>query len=350
LIYRFLEFTHLDPNAYTSNYSKICAQCEAQLLKTYEFRSSLLTVELTFAKKTKIEDLLTVAHKGNTNIGSFALPAGLKLELRKASPPQDDMPMIPCSRCQETFPTHKKLFVHMRKSHVFRCGERDCEEVFKTKSLLQFHLYQHREQEKRLVCSTCGKRYDTEEMFALHRQAHNETPAVPCEECSKTFVLVQALVHHRRAEHPEKKCKLCARSFNAGRDLKLHMLQHAGTKFKCDLCDGTEFADHVDLLDHLREHPDGPIKFDESRHIVMPGKLRKKMDIAKTGDFPFSCAVCKQTFESLKQQEEHEKLAESVSLDDPGLTWQPVQDSIVVLDPSDVDVDLIVGIIENMDK
>lgn len=141
---------------------------------------------------------------------------------------------------KEEAPEQKTTF------HCEKCNK-DYDEAF-----LAMHLKMHSD-EPSYLCSICNKKFESEEHFAMHQNAHQELRTVygkqtrkkdtprpySCQYCDKKFIRPHEKVKHERIHTGEKPhvCEVCGKSFRVVYCLTLHMRTHTMVRpYVCATC------------------------------------------------------------------------------------------------------------------
>lgn len=113
---------------------------------------------------------------------------------------------VACSECSKMFPTKQKMHRHkwIHRKKAFSC------EVCATSFLLQIELDNHRlsehAEQKKYMCSECGKSFASRQGLWEHNRLHDSSNQVPynCGECGKTISSRQGYLIHLRTHTGEK--------------------------------------------------------------------------------------------------------------------------------------------------
>lgn len=113
---------------------------------------------------------------------------------------------IPCPECNKMFQTRQKMQRHnwIHRKKAFSC------EVCAMSFLLQAELDSHRlsehAEQKKYMCTECGKSFASRQGLWEHNRLHDESKTVPytCTECTKTFTSRSGIVIHMRTHSGEK--------------------------------------------------------------------------------------------------------------------------------------------------
>ncbi|KAH8331941.1 hypothetical protein KR067_003950 [Drosophila pandora] len=167
-------------------------------------------------------------------------------------------------------------------------------------------------QPKDYNCVHCNRKYTTQKYLNTHlRMSHPHPQAFKCDVCGATFDVDRALEQHRRKEHTEFECKICAKVFKSSRSLLRHVQGHSGLRqFKCDYenC-GKAFVNQHNLNSHRRVHSD-------ERNFVCElcgyrSRYREALIVHRrthTGEKPFACQTCSRCFASKSLLNEHQAM------------------------------------------
>ena len=184
-----------------------------------------------------------------------------------------------CSQCGKVYATKARLRQHMNYQHG---KKEDCDICGQSisRAFLKVHR-QHHLGVKQFQCGICGKRFVTAGLLKGHQNVHSNQRKFQCSICEQQFdLLSQAKVHARihTGERPYI-CELCGEAYARAAGLNRHMMSHTGEKpHICDVC-GKSYADKSKCLKHMqRHHP-------EHR--------------------PFPCHICKETFYTKPEMDEH---------------------------------------------
>lgn len=107
-------------------------------------------------------------------------------------------------------------------------------------------------------------------------------PQFHCDVCNKAFFSDRGLMAHIKIHTlPEDNfcCDLCGKWFKLLRYLKWHMKRHSSHRLKCKVC-YKEFVTRAEIQRHMFIH---------------------------TGETPFSCPLCKRSFNSYANMVRHER-------------------------------------------
>jgi KRAB domain-containing zinc finger protein len=214
-----------------------------------------------------------------------------------------------CSKCDKKFTDKNSLRNHLI-THIteasFKCGE--CNKQFKTANRLKSHWLVHFE--KQFSCEICLKKFTHQRALTVHQRLHFLTEKFHCDRCGNDYRQKDTLRKHncKTPEEKEKemqnivkvqhKCNLCGMEFKGGHRLKHHMTLHTGERpYSCDLCEQT-FRSKSCLIGHKkarhnaeREKFKCPICHKDVFHL--PIHIRKRHQEA-----PFSCDECIKSFTS----------------------------------------------------
>jgi hypothetical protein len=211
--------------------------------------------------------------------------------------------VVKCNLCDRTFQSEKpiaSLELHLQTAHSderhFACDK--CDFRAKRSVILRNHVKRVHLQEKKHICTNCGKAFFTgyelkthmnvcglnltpsklavciecnrnfDNVYAL--QAHNihkhktaTDPAVTCDQCGQMFNRAIVMKAHYKAEHPttvqisevDCSCEKCKLKFQTSVELNAHLESclEKSKNFKCEACDLFTWHSHISLRKHYAE-------------------------------------------------------------------------------------------------
>ena len=200
-----------------------------------------------------------------------------------------------CSHCHKKFANKKscrehEVSVHEDLSNVefyFKCDF--CPKMFSNKSVRDNHLTSHTG-ERKFQCQFCPQRFKTTGNLTAHLASCHETEDTgvekkfKCQYCPKTFRFPAQISQHERSHTKEKPftCKVCNKGFTVKCNLKQHMETHkslSDRSYKCEQCDHR--ATSLPLL-----------KLHRNTH---------------TGERPFVCELCGESYKRPSNLRRHKK-------------------------------------------
>ncbi|ODM99596.1 putative zinc finger protein [Orchesella cincta] len=191
-----------------------------------------------------------------------------------------------CPHCDLKFKKQTDLKIHKRKAHLpanFKMGDQ-----LPYKGIVT-------------PCTVCQKVFPSRIKMTKHRKTHNLMESHTCEICGKTVVgLFRIQFHMKTHNRPDKPfhCKKCPRSFATQDGLDMHLKLH-------DNPDWVPWVRKKPKKTSPSSRPDGPYKCEEpncGKSFVKPYNLQVHMALHATN---FSCAVCEQVFEKVRDIRRH---------------------------------------------
>ncbi|KAM4651650.1 zinc finger and BTB domain-containing protein 48 isoform 1-T2 [Discoglossus pictus] len=163
-----------------------------------------------------------------------------------------------CEECGHRASSRSGLHMHIKAKHKherpYVCEF--CNHAFTQKTNLNMHLKTHTG-EKPFQCHLCGKTFRTQASLHKHNRTHTGERPFSCEFCEQKFTDKTPLLRHVASRHQEGRphyCQICAKTFKAIEQLRVHVARHKGVrKFECPKC-GYKFTRQAHLRRHMEIH------------------------------------------------------------------------------------------------
>ncbi|XP_045623036.2 uncharacterized protein [Procambarus clarkii] len=250
-----------------------------------------------------------------------------------------------CSKCPQSFCSHKKLKAHMKSEHNFDLISKTypchmCSKTFLKRSSLYYHLKVHATGTEH-VCQNCGMFCKGNESFKLHMAEHLKATNFHCHICTASFRRRQQYDDHLK-HHKNNNCEICGHPFATKRALVRHCrIEHkrlpqnvtVGREYKCDKCDRVFNRPSI-LQHHLQLH--GGVKPLECRlcnkrfshkrglrkhmnsiiheHMLLTNNLQKDHAYDLKQNFAFICEYCGIKLPTRHMLSKHSRLAHKVGI------------------------------------
>jgi len=158
-----------------------------------------------------------------------------------------------CSKCNQTFKTMWLLRTHFcveiekeinylcdkcprwfRRNcdfvkHINSCGKSypctNCELIFTTIGGFHKHLSCAHNWHQEYKCDTCGKNFESQTLFRLHRTQHKKDGKFVCKVCNQTFAQAANLTKHFDNCGQVFPCFVCNRLLRTKTGFKIHMIR-----------------------------------------------------------------------------------------------------------------------------
>ena len=256
-----------------------------------------------------------------------------------------------CDFCQERFSDMYEKKVHVQKEHSkmdnyngpryqYKCPL--CDESFiPDKYALWEHLRSfHKEESVDCEVESCYYTCVGPQLLLIHnlskhkKQENGYQKSLSCDICSREIKLAHALAHYRKDHYLELDngqrfpCQHCKEIFKSVRARTIHTNEaHLKISYDCDKC-GKSFKRSINQLrQHIRKvHMKDSQK--KQCHICQEWRISAE-DLAAhirrkhTGERPFNCVFCGQTFFSAQNVNQHKryKHPDSFDADQKRKTW-----------------------------
>ncbi|OMJ87688.1 hypothetical protein SteCoe_10532 [Stentor coeruleus] len=164
---------------------------------------------------------------------------------------------IKCDICEKEYANKSVLKQHM-KTHLpskpWKCDL--CPREFSQKSKLIEHVNRHQGTPP-FTCSNCGKGFYQKDRLKTHELSHSNSRPHECNICLLTFRRKYELNKHLKMHDTNIKeqlkkyvCETCGKKNYSFADLNRHMLKHTDIRlYKCDHC-SKAFKDKYTLKCH----------------------------------------------------------------------------------------------------
>lgn len=202
-----------------------------------------------------------------------------------------------CEHCSSSFSCTKSLRDHIKFKHTSQENLPKCLVCLKTYSTpqnLKNHFNRVHMQEKKYVCSECGRMFFEKAELEVHTSVHNpEDQNIECDVCKLMFKNNKTLYYHKKRSHdPHGKkhiCHLCGKSYNDAHFLNRHMESHQGKNFQCKQC-GKAFVSEHQVKVHVKKvhekwrrknEPEKPCPLCDRKFPTWGGMKRHLKDVHK---------------------------------------------------------------------
>jgi len=171
------------------------------------------------------------------------------------------------------------------------------------------HRTLQKDMEGRWACNTCGKTFKAKQSLRVHWRTHTREKPFPCPLCTKRFQRNALLTVHMRKKHedsPTYRCMICNKMFFMQDEYEAHKASHKdrGREYLCTYCAKT-FAEHANLLRHMRIHVDGNIfQCDECRMSFKEEWQLEEHMRRHRGETPH-CPICNKSFSAATNLTKH---------------------------------------------
>ncbi|KAM4747467.1 uncharacterized protein WCC33_005008 [Rhinophrynus dorsalis] len=215
-----------------------------------------------------------------------------------------------CSECGKSFSKSSHLYTHHRVHtgvKPYMCL--DCGKRFTSSSTLVDHQRIH-SGEKPFACSHCGKCFTKNSNLIDHLRTHTGEKPFACSECGKCFARSSNLVEHQKIHTGEKSfiCSICGKGFSRSSSLAEHHKIHTGGEtFICSEC-GQSFTKNSSLVRHQSIHTGKkPFVCNECGKCFSNSSNLVRHQITHTGEKPFECPICGRSFNQNSNLVSHQK-------------------------------------------
>ena len=232
-----------------------------------------------------------------------------------------EMSIFICTTCGVMFDSEEKLLNHQEAHKVVKnSNPLQCEFCDKEFTMEQ-HLINHTQAvHKEKPCDKCDKKFGTKRELITHKQYYHDEAPEPkdekCPECDKSYATIKSLDKHFAKVHEpssnkmskDYECDTCEKTYATMRQLQDHKF-HVHTKSPCDEC-GLMFPvsylkSHIMAVHTEDSKKDWPCKICPKAY-ALKYRLENHM-LIHTGERPYICQYCGDTFNDVANQRAHEK-------------------------------------------
>lgn len=103
-----------------------------------------------------------------------------KLKLSEEITEEENLKMINCNHCDETFDQKKKLNKHLREIHPRKIKCKTCDKVFSENCELEVHIKTHHLENTEYRCNLCDKTFVLKWRLSKHLQYHSSETKKKC--------------------------------------------------------------------------------------------------------------------------------------------------------------------------
>ena len=205
-----------------------------------------------------------------------------------------------CEHCSSYFSCSKSLrdhikFKHSQPENSPKCSI--CNKVYSTPQNLKSHVARVHMQEKKYICSECGRSFFEKADLDFHLSSHNpKDQNIECDVCKLMFKNTKTLYYHKKRSHdPTNKihiCYQCGKSYTDSHHLNRHMESHGQKSSFCKTC-GKAFQSEQKVKAHVR-------------------KVHEKWRRSQESEKP--CALCNKKFPNFGSMKRHLKDVHKLSV------------------------------------